>query len=33
MGLRNVFFITAAILLAIGIYLPFGIQSQPRRRA
>jgi DHA1 family multidrug resistance protein-like MFS transporter len=30
-GLRNVFFITAAILLAIGAYLPFGVRD-PRRK-
>ena len=32
LGLRNVFFVTAVILLAIGVYLPFGI-ADPRRRA
>jgi DHA1 family multidrug resistance protein-like MFS transporter len=31
LGLRNVFFLTAAILLAIGIYLPFGIREPTRR--
>jgi DHA1 family multidrug resistance protein-like MFS transporter len=32
LGLRNVFFVTAAILLVIGTYLPFGIKD-PRKRA
>jgi MFS transporter, DHA1 family, multidrug resistance protein len=27
LGLRNVFFLTAAILLVIGIYLPFGVKD------
>jgi DHA1 family multidrug resistance protein-like MFS transporter len=27
LGLRNVFFVTAAILLAIGVYLPFGVKD------
>jgi DHA1 family multidrug resistance protein-like MFS transporter len=31
LGLRNVFFITAAILLAIGLYLPFGVKDPSRR--
>jgi DHA1 family multidrug resistance protein-like MFS transporter len=31
LGLRNVFFVTAAILLVIGLYLPFGVPD-PRRR-
>jgi len=31
LGLRNVFFVTAAILLLIGAYLPFGVKD-PRRR-
>jgi DHA1 family multidrug resistance protein-like MFS transporter len=31
LGLRNVFFLTAVILLAIGAYLPFGIKD-PRRK-
>ena len=30
LGLRNVFFVTAAILLLIGAYLPFGIKDRPR---
>jgi MFS transporter, DHA1 family, multidrug resistance protein len=30
LGLRNVFFVTAAILLVIGMYLPFGVK-EPRR--
>jgi DHA1 family multidrug resistance protein-like MFS transporter len=30
LGLRNVFFVTAAILLLIGAYLPFGVRD-PRR--
>src|SRR5207248_4791203 len=30
LGLRNVFLVTAAILLIIGVYLPFGIKD-PRR--
>jgi MFS transporter, DHA1 family, multidrug resistance protein len=30
-GLRDVFFITGAILLAIGIYLPFGVKDPPGR--
>ncbi len=30
LGLRNVFFVTAAILLLIGAYLPFGVKD-PRR--
>jgi DHA1 family multidrug resistance protein-like MFS transporter len=30
LGLRNVFFLTAAILLVIGLYLPFGVKD-PRR--
>lgn len=29
LGLRNVFFVTAAILLLIALYLPFGIRPQP----
>jgi MFS family permease len=37
LGLRSVFFVTAAILLAIAVYLPFGIKpaarSQPLRPA
>jgi DHA1 family multidrug resistance protein-like MFS transporter len=32
LGLRNVFFVTAAILLAIALYLPFGVRN-PRGRA
>ena len=28
LGLRDVFFVTAAILLAIGIYLPFGVKNR-----
>jgi len=28
LGLRDVFFVTAAILLAIGIYLPFGVKDR-----
>ena len=28
LGLRDVFFVTAAILLAIGIYLPFGVKAR-----
>jgi MFS transporter, DHA1 family, multidrug resistance protein len=32
LGLRNVFLVTAAILLVIGVYLPFGIKD-PRRGA
>lgn len=31
-GLRNVFLVTAAILLVIGIYLPFGVKD-PKARA
>jgi len=31
LGLRNVFFLTAAILLVIAAYLPFGIKEPPRR--
>jgi DHA1 family multidrug resistance protein-like MFS transporter len=31
LGLRNVFFLTAAILLVIGVYLPFGVRD-PRRK-
>jgi len=27
LGLRNVFFVTAAILLIIGVYLPFGVKD------
>jgi MFS transporter, DHA1 family, multidrug resistance protein len=27
LGLRNVFFLTAAILLVIGVYLPFGVKD------
>jgi DHA1 family multidrug resistance protein-like MFS transporter len=30
-GLRSVFFVTAAILLAIGFYLPFGVRDHSRR--
>ena len=30
LGLRNVFFVTAAILLLIGAYLPFGIKERAR---
>ena len=30
-GLRSVFFVTAAILLAIGFYLPFGVRDNSRR--
>jgi MFS transporter, DHA1 family, multidrug resistance protein len=30
LGLRNVFLVTAAILLVIGVYLPFGVKD-PRR--
>ena len=30
LGLRNVFFVTAAILLVIGIYLPFGVKDSRR---
>ncbi|MBV8714891.1 MAG: MFS transporter [Chloroflexi bacterium] len=30
LGLRNVFFLTAAILLVIGMYLPFGVKEQRR---
>ena len=30
-GLRSVFYVTAAILLAIGVYLPFGIRDTPAR--
>jgi MFS transporter, DHA1 family, multidrug resistance protein len=33
LGLRNVFFVTAAILLLIGVYLPFGIKERPRSAA
>src|SRR5262249_41983738 len=32
LGLRNVFFVPAAILLAIGLYLPFGIRDTARSR-
>ncbi|MGH2470698.1 MAG: MFS transporter, partial [Chloroflexota bacterium] len=31
LGLRSVFFVTGAILLAIALYLPFGIRGSPRR--
>jgi DHA1 family multidrug resistance protein-like MFS transporter len=31
LGLRNVFFVTAAILLLIALYLPFGITDPARR--
>jgi MFS transporter, DHA1 family, multidrug resistance protein len=31
-GLRTVFIITAAILLIIGVYLPFGVKAPPPRR-
>ena len=30
LGLRNVFFVTALILLAIAAYLPFGIKDPKR---
>jgi DHA1 family multidrug resistance protein-like MFS transporter len=30
-GLRSVFYVTAAILLVIGLYLPFGIRNPARR--
>jgi MFS transporter, DHA1 family, multidrug resistance protein len=30
LGLRNVFFVTAAILLVIGVYLPFGVKESRR---
>ena len=34
LGLRNVFFVTAAILLIIGAYLPFGVKDlRTARRA
>jgi DHA1 family multidrug resistance protein-like MFS transporter len=33
LGLRNVFFVTAAILLLIGAYLPFGIPDPRRAQA
>ena len=33
LGLRNVFFVTAAILLVIGIYLPFGVKDSRRTPA
>jgi DHA1 family multidrug resistance protein-like MFS transporter len=32
LGLRNVFFVTAAILLFIGAYLPFGVRDPQRGR-
>lgn len=32
-GLRSVFYVTAAILLAIGVYLPFGIRDAPKGSA
>jgi DHA1 family multidrug resistance protein-like MFS transporter len=31
LGIRSVFLITAFILLALGIYLPFGIRTDPTR--
>jgi DHA1 family multidrug resistance protein-like MFS transporter len=31
LGLRNVFFVTAAILLLIGAYLPFGVKDPAKR--
>jgi DHA1 family multidrug resistance protein-like MFS transporter len=30
LGLRNVFFVTAAILLLVGAYLPFGVKDARR---
>jgi MFS transporter, DHA1 family, multidrug resistance protein len=33
LGLRNVFFVTAAILLVIGVYLPFGVKDSRRGSA
>src|SRR5262249_30579890 len=33
LGLRSVFLITAFILLALGVYLPFGVQEPSRRTA
>ncbi len=32
LGLRNVFFVTAAILLVIGVYLPFGVKDPAAAR-
>jgi MFS family permease len=32
LGLRNVFFLTAAILLVIAAYLPFGISDTRKTR-
>jgi len=31
LGLRSVFLITALILLALAVYLPFGVKEPPRR--
>jgi DHA1 family multidrug resistance protein-like MFS transporter len=31
LGLRSVFLITAGILLALALYLPFGVKEPPRR--